>query len=116
MTVIDWIRGDNTGLDFPAHSEALRQGGPAFLTRAFQTAGTLPADNSVTAITGFRETLGGSTGRKLLLSVEYAKPAPDLHQDLFVKFSRDFDDERRDQAKVQMELEVLFALLSRSPA
>jgi hypothetical protein len=34
---------------------------------------------------------------------------------LFVKFSRDFDDPLRDRARIQMELEVLFALLSRSP-
>ncbi len=34
---------------------------------------------------------------------------------MFVKFSRDFDDDHRDGAKIQMELEVLFALLSRDP-
>lgn len=116
MTVIDWIRGDHTKLDFPAHSAALLASGGDFLTRAFRASGILDEDNRVTAVTSFKETLGGSTGRKLQLTVEYAKPAPHLHRDLFVKFSRDFDDPRRDQAKVQMELEVLFALLSRSPS
>jgi len=115
LTVIDWVRGDMLGLDIPAHSESLRAGGEAFLTRAFQAAGALTEDNSVTRITRFEECPGGSTGRKLLLSVEYEKPSPDLYTDLFVKFSRDFDDERRDRARIQMELEVMFALLSRSP-
>jgi len=116
LTSIDWVRGDSLGLDIPAHAEALRAGGAAFLTQAFHRAGSLPADNRVTHIGECREILGGSTGRKLLLSVEYAHAAPDLHTQLFVKFSRDFDDAVRDQAKVQMELEVWFALLSRSPA
>ncbi len=112
---MDWIRGDTLGLDFPAHGEALRAGGTAFLTRAFRAAGSLAEDNRVTGIRECREISGGSTGRKLLLSVEYEKPAADLHTELFVKFSRDFDDEIRDRTKVQMELEVWFALLSRSP-
>jgi hypothetical protein len=112
---IDWIRGDSLGLDIPAHAESLRSGAETFLTAAFRAAGSLSQDNRVTRITHLEEISGGSTGRKLLLSVEYAQPAPGLHTDLFVKFSRDFSDERRDQAKTQMELEVLFALLSRSP-
>lgn len=112
---IDWIRGDSLGLDIPAHAAALRQGGPAFLTRAFHAAGSLPADNRVSHISECREIQGGSTGRKLLLSVEYEHPDPSLETQLFVKFSRDFDNDIRDRAKSQMELEVLFALLSRSP-
>ena len=116
MTRVDWIRGDSLGLDIPAHSESLRSGAETFLTKAFCAAGSLSEDNRVTRITELKEILGGSTGRKVLLSVEYEKPSPGLHTDLFVKFSRDFTDEVRDQAKSQMELEVLFALLSRSPA
>ena len=115
MKRIDWIRGDSSALDFPAHAGALLTGGPDFLTRAFRAAGTISQDNRVTVITGFTEISGGSTGRKLLLSVAYAKPSPELHTELFVKFSRDFDDELRDAARTQMELEVLFALLSRCP-
>lgn len=113
---IDWIRGDRLGLDIPAHADALAQGGAEFLTRAFRLSGILAADNRVTAITEYREISGGSTGRKLLLSVNYEQPLPHLHQHLFVKFSRDFDDAHRDAARTQMELEVLFALLSRDPA
>ncbi|GAB3115085.1 phosphotransferase [Aestuariicella hydrocarbonica] len=112
---IDWIRGDRLGLDIPAHAAALMEGGEAFLTRAFQLTGVLAADNRIKTITECREIEGGSTGRKVLLSVEYETPLPHLHRDLFVKFSRDFDNDHRDAAKVQMELEVLFALLSRDP-
>lgn len=113
--MIDWVTGDMLNLEIPAHSETLRAGGESFLTSAFQAAGALSADNRVSRITRFEECPGGSTGRKLLLSVEYEKPSAHLHRDLFVKFSRDFDDEIRDRARFQMELETQFALLSRSP-
>ncbi|WP_439135133.1 hypothetical protein [Pseudomaricurvus sp.] len=112
---IDWVPGDHLGLQMPAHTEAFIKGGPEFLTQAFQASGILPNDNCVTDVTGFQEISGGSTGRKLIVSVDYEKPSPELHNDLFVKFSRDFDDVHRDAAKTQMELEVLFALLSRDP-
>jgi hypothetical protein len=115
VTAADWVPGDTWGLPIPAHSAALRAGGEAFLTQAFRVAGVLAADNSVTRITQLEECPGGSTGRKLLLSVEYERPARDLHTDLFVKFSRDFDDEIRDRGRIQMELETRFAALSRVP-
>jgi hypothetical protein len=115
-TKIDWASGDHLGLDIPAHSDALRAGGPTFLTRAFRASCAISEDNSVRAVTRSDEIEGGSTGRKLLLTVEYEQPSPGLHTNLFVKFSRDFDDRRRDAARIQMELEVLFALLSRDPA
>lgn len=113
MDVIDWIAGDHLGLDMPAHSDALRKGGEAFLTKAFRSTGFLDQGNRVTRITRFEDCPGGSTGRKLLLSVEYERPASHLHTDLFVKFSRAFDDPQRDRARIQMESEVRFALLSR---
>ncbi len=103
------------GLELPAHPEALREGGEAFLTTAFRAAGAIGEDNSVSRITEFRDCPGGSTGKKLFLGVEYARDEPGLHRELFVKFSRDFDSARRDGARIQMELEVRFALLSRAP-
>lgn len=115
MSVIDWIKGDKLGLEIPAHKEALRTGGAAFLTQAFHRTGALSADNRVIEITQCEECPGGSTGRKLLLSVAYAKPAASLPTKLFVKFSRDFDDDIRDRAKHQLEPEVRLALLSRTP-
>jgi hypothetical protein len=111
----DWMPGDMLGVEIPADSQALQLGGAAFLTEAFKRSGALGADNRVTRIARLEEFSGGSTGRKLILSVEYEKPRADLHTDLFVKFSRDFDDEIRDRAKIQMEREVKFAALSRIP-
>jgi hypothetical protein len=108
------VVGDQYGLAFPADPAALHSGGPRFLTGAFRASGAL-RDNSVTRVTGFREVTGGSTGRKVVLSVEYDHPIPDLPTDLFVKFSRDFADPARDRAKTQMEPEVRFAALSRAP-
>jgi hypothetical protein len=113
--MIDWVQGNSLGLALPAHSAALHEGGAAFLTEAFRATGALARDNRVATITQFEECPGGSTGRKLLLSVRYATPSPSLHEDLFVKFSRDFDDALRDGARIQMEREVQFALLSRAP-
>lgn len=108
-----WVQGDALGLRMPSHPAALREGGAAFLTEAFRAAGFLAADNAVTRITQCEECPGGSTGRKLLLAVDYEKSGP--QRELFVKFSRDFDDPVRDQGRTQMELEVRFALLARMP-
>jgi hypothetical protein len=92
----------------------LRRAGARFLTDAFRISGELGDDNAVTGVTAFSEIAGGSTGRKVSLAVEYDRPAPDLPTDLFVKFSRDFDDPARDRGKTQMEPEVRFAALSRA--
>ena len=113
MSAHRWVTGDHFGLAIPADPAALRSGGAAFLTEAFRISGALGADNAVKRISRFDEVPGGSTGRKLLLSVEY--DVPDTHTDLFVKFSRDFDDPIRDRGKTQMESEVRFATLSREP-
>ncbi len=109
-----WVRGDITGLDIPVTIEALREGGEAFLTGAFRRGGALAADDRVARITEFEECPGGSTGRKLWLSVEYRNQTPGPPRDLFVKFSRDLDDPIRDRGKEQMEAEVRFAALSQA--
>jgi hypothetical protein len=101
-------------MPFPADAAALRSGGAAFLTDAFRASSSLDG-NSVTRITGFREVAGGSTGRKVVLSVQYEKPQPGLDNELYVKFSRDFDNPIRDRGKTQMDPEVRFASLSRAP-
>ena len=95
MSAHRWVTGDHFGLAIPADPAALRAGGAAFLTEAFRISGALGTDNAVKRISQFDEVPGGSTGRKLLLSVEY--DVPDTHTDLFVKFSRDFDDPIRDR-------------------
>src|SRR5271168_2174048 len=110
-----WVSGDQFGVAIPADPAALRSGGTQFLTNAFRASGVLAGDHAVTLIADFRDVAGGSTGRKVALSVEYTQPQPDLHTDLFVKFSRDLDNPIRDRGKAQMEPEVRFAALSRTP-
>jgi hypothetical protein len=110
MSANRWVTGDHLGLPMPADPPALRAGGTAFLTEAFRAYGSGAA---VTRILQFDEVPGGSTGRKVRLRVEYEKPGAPT--DLFVKFSRDFDDPIRDRGKTQMESEVLFASLSHEP-
>ena len=109
-----WVTGDQFGLTIPADAAALQAGGPRFLTEAFRVSGVLVGGNRVSSIGEFRESAGGSTGRKVVLSVHYDEPAG-LPTELFVKFSRDFDNPTRDRGKAQMEPEVRFAALSRSP-
>jgi hypothetical protein len=110
----DWVIGDHHGLPFPTDPASLRSGGAGFLTEAFRASGVLNG-NGVARIGDFREISGGSTGRKAVLSVEYERPAPGLHTELFVKFSRDLDDPVRDRGKTQMQAEVRFASLARAP-
>ncbi len=107
------VIGDQLGLAFPPTIERLREQGVAFLTAAFRASGVLAADNAVSEITGFTEFFGGGMGRKLLLSVAYARPDPALKSDLFVKFPRDFGDPLRELFGPLMEPEVRFSLLSR---
>ncbi|OBB94804.1 hypothetical protein A5782_08620 [Mycobacterium sp. 852002-40037_SCH5390672] len=109
----DWVIGDHYGLPFPADPASLLSGGASFLTSAFRASGVL-GENSVVRLSDFREIGGGSTGRKVVLSVEYDRPAPNLHTELFVKFSRDLEDPVRDRGKTQMESEVRFASLART--
>jgi hypothetical protein len=112
---VDWAEGDFTGLDFPAHPEALRAAGPEFLTAAFHSYGSLSPDNRVVAIVHCERFQGGSTGQKLLLTLRYAYDEPGLAHDLFVKFSRDFDDPIFDLRKQELEAEVRLASISRHP-
>jgi hypothetical protein len=109
-----WVVGD-LQVAFPAHAAALRDGGVTFLTNAFHASGALGEQNRVGRITRCEEVPGGSTGRKLLLDVEYDKPQQGLPTALFVKFSRDFDDPIRDRGRTQMDSEVRFAALTAAP-
>lgn len=111
----DYVHGDDTGLLIPAHGAALQLQGAEFLTRAFQAFGSLSPDNRVARIARLEPCPGGSTGQKLFLTVEYEKPEPHLHTELFVKFSRDFEDAMRDHGRYEMESEARFAAVSRLP-
>lgn len=110
---IDFVTGDNTGLVIPAHREALLAAGPEWLTRAFRRFGAIGADNAVSAIVAIEPCSGGSTGHKFFLTLDFAHDEPGLERRLFLKFSRDFDDERRDWQRTEMEGEARFVALSR---
>ena len=114
MSNVQWVHGDTLGILLPACGETLREGGVAWLTKAFHASGALAPDNQVLRITQLEECPGGSTGSKLFLSVEYQHPQAGLPTQLFVKFSREFDDPIRDRAKNQLDAEVRLALLSRT--
>ncbi len=109
-----WAHGDIFGLEIPADITTLLNAGAEFLTKAFHASGTLPADNRVVRITNSQEFFGGGTGAKLKLEVEYESSATNLPERLFIKFSRNFDDELRDSARHMMISEARFAVLSHS--
>jgi hypothetical protein len=111
-----FVRGDATGLDIPAHPDALRDRPEERLTALFRAYGSLSRDNRVVRVTRFEPFAGGNSGLKLALSVEYEKPQPDLHTGLFAKFSRDFTDPFRDRRRYELEGEIRLAELSRLPA
>lgn len=112
---VDFVRGDATGLRVPAHGEALRSGGADYLTELFRAFGAIAPDNSVKRISRFSPCTGGSTGQKFYLGVEYARSDPELHTELFIKFSRDFQDQIRDErGKHELAGEVQLARLSRT--
>ena len=110
-----WVTGEVFGLEIPADAETLLSGGTDFLTRAFRASGMLAAGNSVARIAKAEEFLRGGTGKKLLLTLAYDSPLPSLPEQLFVKFSRNFDNELWDRARFMMISEAHFAVLSRSP-
>lgn len=109
----DFFRGDATGLSIPAHPDALVSAGPEWLTMALRHFGSLGPENAVTAMQA-EPCPGGSTGKKLFLRIETLRPEPGLDPVVFAKFSRDFDDERRDWQRTEMEGEAKFVALSRS--
>ncbi|HEX7872565.1 MAG TPA: hypothetical protein VF475_06625 [Sphingobium sp.] len=112
---VDHVRGDATGLTIPAHIAAFRAMGTDFLTSAFRTFGAIAPDNAVTAIRLLEPCSGGSTGDKFYLTVDYARAEAGLHHELFLKFSRDFTDARRDWQRTEMDSEARFVALSRLP-
>jgi hypothetical protein len=113
---LDFVRGDATGIEMPAHPDGLRAAGADFLTLAFHSFGSMSLTNRVARITCFEHCPGGSTGQKLFLSIAYESAEEALTTELFVKFSRDFKDPIRDRQRREMQSEVRLAALSRHPA
>lgn len=112
---LDHVTGDETGMAIPAHIDALLADGAEFLTRACHRFGSLGPDNAVTAIAQVHPCPGGSTGAKFFMDVAYEHPNSDLPERLFVKFSRDFNDSRRDWQRHEMEGEARLGPLTRRP-
>jgi hypothetical protein len=110
-----WAVGEIFGLEIPADAQTLVADHTGFLTKAFHTTGVLAADNRVNRIVEAKEFFGGGTGKKLLLTLAYERPQPNLPEQLFIKFSRNFDNELWDRARSMMISEANFAVLSRSP-
>lgn len=113
---MDFALGEATGLDIPAHPDALFEAGPDFLTQAFRAFGSLPVDNAVVRVSSIEPCHDGNSGQKLFLTVAYEHADPALDTELFVKFSRDFVDVFRDRRRYELEAEVRLAALSRHPA
>lgn len=81
-------KGDLYGLPFPQTPEEMLYDpnfGLQWLTKAFQTAGSLPPDNAVTKLVSYRRFEGGGSGPKCLFEVEYEKPDDSLDTTLFTK-------------------------------
>jgi hypothetical protein len=108
-----WVTGDIFGVRVPADLEALLDGGTAFLTEAFRTAGSLGPTARVADIVGAHPFTGGGTGTKATLEVIYEGDDADLPEHLFVKFSRNFADDLQDRGRSMMVSEARFAVLAR---
>ncbi len=109
------VVGSQTRVAFPTSLDLLLEQGAPFLTRAFRATGVIAPDNAVTEVVAHTEFFGGGMGRKLWLTVRYARDEPGLHTELFAKFPREFGDPLRDLFGPLMEPEVRFALLSMRP-
>mmetsp|Transcript_112413 Transcript_112413/g.210816 ORF Transcript_112413/g.210816 Transcript_112413/m.210816 type:complete len:972 (+) Transcript_112413:77-2992(+) len=75
------------GIEFPWNEAMVHEWGPEWLTKAFHTCETLPADNAVKRIVTEDKIkiTTGNNGGKFLFEVEYEKPDPELHTKLFAK-------------------------------
>mmetsp|Transcript_32805 Transcript_32805/g.52327 ORF Transcript_32805/g.52327 Transcript_32805/m.52327 type:complete len:625 (-) Transcript_32805:164-2038(-) len=80
-------KGMAYGMDFPWNEDTLEKMGPAWLTKAFHTVGSMPKDNKVTKIILEKKIkiTTGNNGGKFLFEVEYEKPDANLHTKLFAK-------------------------------
>jgi len=108
------------GLAFPRTGEQMKSElfGAEWFTKAFHAAGTLPKDNQVAKVlrvyelpmTGYEKS--GGAALKAIISVEYLKPDPELHTELFAKYS--FDVENVPPGVITLGVddapEVLFAI------
>jgi len=89
--------GEVYGLPFPQTAAQMTEDrfGADWFTKAFHAAGTLPKDNKISqlvsvkelSVDGFKKE--GGAAMKCRIKVEYEKPSPELHTNLFAKYSYD---------------------------
>lgn len=89
--------GEIYGIPFPQTAAQMTEErfGADWFTRAFHAAGTLPKDNRVATLVSVKELSvdgfkkEGGAAMKCRIKVEYEKPDPLLHTDLFAKYTYD---------------------------
>lgn len=89
--------GDIYGLPFPQTAQQMTEDpfGADWFTKAFHAAGTLPKDNKISKLVSVKElsidgfAKDGGAAMKCRIKVEYEKPSPELHTDLFAKYTYD---------------------------
>lgn len=88
------LPGDIYGLHVPRTAAQLEDLGAEWFTKAFHATGVLALDNRVSRVsvqelemTGYKK--DGGAGMKSFITVDYAKPDPSLHTELFAKYTWD---------------------------
>lgn len=90
------LPGHFSGMKFPHNAEQLKSFGPSWYTDAFHKFGTLPKDNHVIKVRSVQQLphsgfdAAGGAGHKAFIELEYAKPDPNLHSQLFAKYPWDY--------------------------
>jgi len=90
------LPGHLSGMKFPHNAEQLKSFGAEWYTEAFHNFGTLPKGNSVKRIVSVEQLphsgfdAAGGAGHKAFVTLEYARPDPELHTELFAKFPWDY--------------------------
>eukprot|EP00411_Alexandrium_monilatum_P015794 CAMPEP_0175278066 /NCGR_PEP_ID=MMETSP0093-20121207/49329_1 /TAXON_ID=311494 /ORGANISM="Alexandrium monilatum, Strain CCMP3105" /LENGTH=542 /DNA_ID=CAMNT_0016573035 /DNA_START=12 /DNA_END=1640 /DNA_ORIENTATION=+ len=123
------LPGEFSGMLFPHSPEQIEEWGPEWLTKALHHSKSIPEDVTVTSFTSFRVLAGdttkatdnaddsnwGGAGIKVMLSVEYSKPAGDATQHFFIKIPHKMGN-KSERHKVSILLnndfpEVMFNVL-----
>jgi len=92
------LPGHFSGTKYPQNAEELEAFGASWYTAAFHKFGTLPKDNRVKRIVKVEQLphsgfdAAGGAGHKAFVTLEYEKPDPNLHTELFAKFPWDYHE------------------------
>lgn len=112
------------GLEFPFNAALMKEMGAVWLTKAFQTAETVPPDAKVTELVSVTEFVKGGAGSKFIFEVKWNKSSPNLHKKLFAKIPFPYDGKTRSdrmamsvnqQGQEMLEINTYRLLESRFP-